>query len=96
MKIVETYLPKYTAVFEHPDTGVDIHVFFVDVENDNEPWSEEEYAEFDRKLKKEVWERFNHSGYYHTMTLTAEYVVDGQIYHTTICEEAGRYDLEEV
>lgn len=95
MKIITSDLPKYTVVFNHPDDSSKVREFFVDLENENEPWSDEECALYKKALIKEVWEEFNHYGYYHTMTITAEYYFDGKKHIVTICDEATWADIDE-
>lgn len=90
MRIVSTNLPPYTAIFEHPDEGVRVITFFVEDGQEPSPFAEEEeWAEWRKAMIKEVWETYNHSGYYHTMSITAECVVDGKAYLTDICKEIG-------
>ena len=93
MKIISTDLPKYTVTFDHPDTGVEIHTFFAECKEEPSAFDDEEWAEYERELKKAVWDKYNHCGYYHTMTITAEYVIDGKAYNAIICEDIGMGDL---
>lgn len=94
MRIVETYLPKYQVVFEHPDTGCSIHDFFIEDKNAPGPFDDkEEWDVWYSDLKKQVWQTFNAGGYYHTMTIKEQYVIDGKEYIATICEEASHYDV---
>ena len=93
MKIIRTYLPNYTVTFDHPDDGSRTYDFIVNLEEDKVPWTEEDLEEFHKDLMKAVWNQFNSSCYWHTMTIVATYIIDDKIYKTTICEEAGQYDI---
>ena len=95
MKIITTNMPKFEVVFDHPDDSSMFHEFFVDLDGEDEPWTDEEYDWFNKELIRSVWHKYNHYGYYHTMTITAEYVIDGKIYRPTICKDYGRYDIPE-
>lgn len=85
MKIIESYAPKYTATFEHPDCSPKTVDFFVDEDIRFNATDEEETAYY-AQLKRNVWEQFNESGFYHTLTLVAVYVIGNEVYRKTICE----------
>ena len=94
MRLVATDSPKYTVVFEHPDTGVKILSFFVDDDDEPSVFAEDEvWAEYNKEIARNAWKQFNSSGYYHTMTIDAEYVIDGKAYKSNICEDASIYDV---
>jgi len=94
MRLVETDSPKYTAVFEHPDYSPEYHEFFLEDDDAPSPFADEElWVEYHKEIAKKAWETFNASGFYHTMTITAEIVVDGKVYNPTICEEFGLSDI---
>ena len=94
MKIVEVYGCKYQVMFEHPDYGCEFHEFIVDDDNAPSPFADEElWVEYHKEIAKNVWKTFNASGFYHTMTITAEIVVDGKVYNPTICEEFSWSDV---
>lgn len=89
MRIIESWFPKYTVEFQHPDDGVEIHTFFIeDTEWERKLFDDGDHpGRFNAELKKAVWKKFNSSGYWHTMTLIAEQVFDGEVYRTVICKE---------
>lgn len=89
MRIIESYLPRFTVEFQHPDIGVEIHTFYIEYSEDVERLfnDSDRPSRFNAELKRAVWEKFNSSGYWHTMTLTAEQVFDGEVYSTIICKE---------
>lgn len=94
MRIISSDLPKYRVVFSHPDVGIEIHDFFV--EDDKEPSVFAEDAEWkvwQTEMIKKVWDTYNHYDYYHTMTITTEYVIDGKAYIVKVCEEISKGDL---
>lgn len=93
MKIVEVYGCKYQVVLEHPDYGCEHHEFIVDDDNAPSPFADDNsWVEYNNQVCKEVWKKFNGSGFYHTMTITSEYVIDDKVYRATVCEEFGHGD----
>lgn len=98
MRLAVTYSPKYTAIFEHPDTGVKVISFFVD--DDNAPSifaADEVWAEYNKEIARNAWKQFNDSGYYHTMSIKAEYVIDGTAYIDNIYyQDASIHDVMRV
>lgn len=95
MKIITTDLPKYRVVFEHPDDGCRIYDFVVDPEGrEPSPFSDDEYDQYHKELISQVWDIYNHYGYWHTMTITAEYTFDGKVYTDIVCKEIGWADIE--
>lgn len=93
-RVVENDGPKYTVVLEHPDEGVSIHSFFIDSDEEPSVFADsEEWTEFNKRIIKAAWETFNKSGYWHTMTITAEYVFDGEAHIATLCENIGWAEL---
>lgn len=94
MKVVTNDGPKYTVVFNHPDDSSEVYTFFVDDENEPSIFaSDEEVKEWYREMGRQVWNKYNPYGYYHTMTITSEWVLDGKAYTPTIFEEVSIYDL---
>lgn len=94
MKIVEATMPKFLVTFNHPDDSSRSYEFFV--QDDNVPsvfCTEDEMKEWHNKMGKEVWNTYNSSGYYHTMTISSEFVIDGKVYHPVIFDEVSRFDL---
>ena len=94
MRIIANDLPKYTVEFNHPDDSSKIYEIFVDLEGMSEPWSDTEYEVYHKALIKEVWEKFNHYGYWHTMKITAEYTFEGKAHIATICDEVSWADID--
>lgn len=97
MKIIATDLPKYTVTFNHPDDSSRSYEIFVDLEDEQMPWSDDDWNKYHKRLVKEVWETFNHYGYWHTMTIETEWHFEGKMYKQTICEDIGwaEVDFEE-
>ena len=95
MRVIESYLPRFTVEFQHPDDGVEIHTFYLDDDEEVERLLNDgdHPARFNTELKRAVWNKFNRSGYWHTMTITSEHVIDGQVYTTVICKEVGCADI---
>ncbi len=95
MRIIESYLPRFTVEFQHPDIGAEIHTFYIDDNKDVERLlnDSDHPGRFNAELKKAVWEKFNSSGYWHTMTLIGEHIFDGQVKRFVVCENAGIYDV---
>ena len=94
MKIIANDLPKYTVVFNHPDDSSRVYEVCVDLENESTPWTDAEWERYHKRLLRDIWEKFNHYGYWHTMTITADYCVDGKVYTANICEEASWVDID--
>ena len=94
MKLITNILPKYRVTFEHPDDGSRTYDFCVDLEDRYEPgWLNEEWDEYHKELIKTVWNTYNSSGYWHTMTIIAIWVIDGKVHEWSVCEEAGCGDI---
>lgn len=94
MRLVATDSPKYTVVFEHPDTGVKIISFFVDDDDAPSVFADDEvWDEYNKEIARNVWKQFNNSGYYHTMSINAEYVFDGKGYVSNIFTDVSIYDV---
>ena len=94
MRIITTNLPKYTVIFEHPDTGSEFHTFFVEDGREPSPFAEDaEWETWYKELMIEVWNKYNHYGYYHSMTILAEWVINGEVHIDSICKEVGKSDL---
>lgn len=72
MKIFKTECgSKVTVKFEHPDTGCEI--FDLAIVADMDDIQNDYYTE---DMAEKIWEQFNHSGYWHTMTVTCSYTFD--------------------
>ena len=95
MKVIETYSPIYHVELNHPDTGSEFHRVVIDDEGDAPSIfaDDEEWKAYNDEVMRRIWDMFNLSGYYHTMTITAEYVIEGKAVNTKLCEEVGRYEL---
>ena len=91
MKVIETYSPIYHVELNHPDTGSEFHRVFIDDEGEAPSIfaDEEVWNDYTKQMLKKIWEKFNSSGYWHTMTVHSEQVVDGKVYTPTICEDYG-------
>ena len=94
MKIIKNdYMPTYSVTFSHPDDSSLNYEFFVDLEGKKSPWTDEEWEEFNKELVNKVWNAYNRSGYYHTMTITASYYFDGEMHKCNVCENASWGDI---
>ena len=93
MRLIKTDLPKYHVVFSHPDFSSAHFDFFVDEKDEwtPSPFSAPEvWKEWEHELMVTVWKTWNNCDFYHSMTITTEYVIDGKVYTETICEDEGR------
>ena len=96
MKIVKTVLPIYKVILEHPDYGSTQNTFCITQTEEElpSPFAQgEEWEHFYKNLVKETWNCFNKSGFWHTMTIIEQTMIDGCLYDTMICENIGFANL---
>lgn len=70
----------YDVCFNHPDdSSFHTCVCYVDESGDI---CEKNGDEFLENICKEIWEKYNHSHYYHDMEISCNHIIDHEIYTT--------------
>lgn len=70
----------YDVCFNHPDdSSFNTLVCYVDESGDI---CEKNGDEFLENVCKEIWEKYNHSHYYHDMEISCNHIIDHEIYTT--------------